>query len=191
MQNQQLFEAPFVSEASKKSASTRSNSATEKCMCRSCQGKAASRSHPNSETQWLFESPPQSDRELLGGEEAMASLSGGAGWFWQALGEAHLALKSAMTHLKSRNLSGARQSIETARQRLNLAGKTLGSLKSQKTLKDSLAHGHVAIQKTQRLLSAQNVDIAAALAELRKAVGAIGAAMRLALKARNGAKVWN
>jgi predicted metal-dependent hydrolase len=120
----------------------------------------------------------------------MARSNGGAGWFWQALGEAHLALKRAIEHLKNQNVAGARQSLDTARQRINLAGKTLGQLKS-KTLTDALAHGHVAIQKAQQYLSAQRIDTNTASAESKKARGAIGAAMREALKAKGRTKIWN
>jgi hypothetical protein len=191
MQSHQLFEAPIILEVGAEQYLKCTKSEAKKCMCRRCQGKAILRSHPNSETQWLFESPLQSDREVLGEQEFMASLNGGAGWFWQALREAHLALKSAMDHLKNHNIAEARKFLATARHRVNLAGKTLGQLKSQKTLKDALADGHVAIQRAQRHLSTRNADIKLGLAELKKARGAIGAAMREALKARGGNKVWN
>jgi hypothetical protein len=63
MQNQQLFETPFISEFGANSCSKCAGMGAGKCMCKRCQGEAPpsfrliSRSKPGCEAQWLFESP--------------------------------------------------------------------------------------------------------------------------------------
>lgn len=219
MRNQQLFEAPFGSEVGtdtcSKYVSSQSNSPDHwrfcqgkpcidsngrrsicsrsgagKCMCKRSQGEAPPPLNPNYESQWLFELPSLA-RENLWEGEAIEGENGGSGWFWQAIGEALSALKSATVYVQNRNLTGARQSLATARQRVNLAGKTMGQLALREDVKEALAFGHVAIQKAQRHLSGQNININPVLAELKKARGAMQGAMSLALKARSRVKVWN
>jgi hypothetical protein len=171
-QSQWLFEVPVdlkIDSRTNEGAFRPIRSRAEKCMCKRCQ-----------ETEHLLSNPSYSE-----------SLNESGGWFWQALGQAQSALKGAKIYLQSRNLDGVRQSLEIARQRVNLAGKTMGQLSRYKVIKEKLAFGHVAIQKAQRQLASQNVNIVAVLAELRKAHEAISGTMELALKARSGDKIWN
>jgi hypothetical protein len=200
MQNQQLFEAPFVSEVGTNGRSKCNGAGAGRCACKRCQSAALpfsnSRidSQSSQEAQWLFEASVQSDRETLLEWEVMQGESGGEGWFWQSIYQASSAIKSAMINLQKRNVPGARQALEIARQRTtlagSLAGKTMKKLAFQQAVKQEIAHGHVAIQRSQRHLSENKVNLAAAFAELKKAHERIAKAMKLAT-AKSGTKVWN
>lgn len=65
MKNQQLFEAPFISEVTKNYTSKSIKPEAGKCMCRRCQGKMLLRPKSNSESQWLFEAPPILETDQL------------------------------------------------------------------------------------------------------------------------------
>ncbi len=72
MQNQQLFEAPFVSEVGTNYCSKCIRSGAGKCMCKRCQGEVPpplnprAYSKPSSEAQWLFEAPSVATHSLSG-----------------------------------------------------------------------------------------------------------------------------
>lgn len=103
-------------------------------------------------------------------------------FFWQALGEALIQIRRARSSLGTGDLRAADQALLVAGQRILLAGRSMTpSLRSTRA-QVGLAPGLVAVREAQRQMAAGNVP--AAVAAVRRALGAIGASMRLALRAR-------
>ncbi|MDM9580112.1 hypothetical protein [Nostoc sp. GT001] len=143
----------------------------------------------NKQSPWLFEAPftsatthyinPYSHPEM--------EYEAGTGWFWQALHQAVTEVKRARQYLGG-NSPAAKQALAIARQRVTLAGSMVKQITSEPRSQQFLGAAHVAIQRAQSYLAANNANMAAA--ELKTASVALSATIRV-LRTKKGAKVWN